>query len=71
MCGSERLSSHLRPCDDLHFLNDLSLLVWGEQVGDIPRVQDHVDVLHKSLILDLVIREEEDSLLSFGPSLQQ
>ena len=42
----------------LHPLQDVRLLVRGEEVGDLPGSQDHTDVLKEGLILDLEYRKD-------------
>ena len=54
------LRPYLVPGDGLHLINDISLLVSRVQVGHIARIQNHRDVLHETLILDLVVGEQED-----------
>ena len=46
------------------YLHDLLLLVHGEQVGHLPRVQHAVHVLQERLLLDLSVRQQEDRLLT-------
>jgi hypothetical protein len=43
------------PGDDLHLVNDVSLLIGRKDVWDIPGVEDHANVLHEGLTLDLVV----------------
>lgn len=38
---------YLCPSNHLHLLNNLSLLVRGEYIRDIPSVEDHVDILYE------------------------
>ena len=52
----------LLPGHRLHFLDQVDLLVGGEQVRDVRGVQDHVDVLHVGLLSDLLVAEEEHRL---------
>lgn len=60
----------LRPGCRLHLFHELSLLIRWEDVGHVTCVQKHVDVFHKRLVLDLVVREEEHSALGGHSGLQ-
>ena len=60
----------LNPGHLLHLLNDLGLLIRGIKVRNISRVENHVDVLHKRLILDLVVTEQENCVLALRTGLQ-
>ena len=55
---------------DLHFFNQLRFFIWREQVWNVSCVENHVDVLHVGLLLDLLIVEEEDGLQSISTRLQ-
>ena len=61
----------LVPGDGLHLLNDLGLLVRGVEVGHVAGVEDHADVLHEALVLDLVVREQEHRRLALAAALDQ
>jgi len=64
-------TSHLFARHSLHLLDDLCLLVGGVQVGHVARVENHADVLHESLVLDLTVSEQEHRVLPFTARLQQ
>ncbi len=66
-----RECTHLRPGNPLHFVDDFGSFFWSVQIRHVTGVQDHTDVLHERLVLDLVVRKQEDSLLSFCSSFQQ
>ncbi len=59
-------ATHLVPRSRLHLLNDLRLLIRREQVRYIRRVQDHVDVLHERLVLNLRVTEQEHGRLALA-----
>lgn len=54
-----------------HLIQYLHFVISPVEVGDVPRVEDHVDVLHHSLVLDLVVRKQEHQRLARGPRLHQ
>ena len=65
------LDAYLVSGGGLHLLDDLGLLVRGEQVRNIGRVEDHVDVLEEGLLLDLRVAEEEDGRFSIAARLHK
>lgn len=50
---------HHSAYDLLHFLLDDWHVFLGEQVGDLPDSQDGIDILHKALLANLIVREHE------------
>ena len=50
---------------------NLHLLILWEHVWNFAAVEDVVDVLHKTLVLDLRVAEEEDCGLVFSTSTPQ
>jgi len=62
--------SHLIASDVLHFLDDLRLLLGAVQVGHVTCVEDHADIFHERLILDLTVREQEHRLSTVTTRLQ-
>ena len=43
-----------------YFFNDLQALFILIQVGNVARIQQHVDILQERLLLDLMVAEQED-----------
>lgn len=51
---------------NLHLINDVCFLISREDVGNIPCIENHTDVLHERLILDLVVRKQEHGPLTIS-----
>lgn len=60
----------LHACDTLYLVNDVCALVGWEDVGHVACVEQHVDVLHKGLVLDLAVIEQEHHVLALQARLQ-
>ena len=69
--GLQRRAPYLFACHALHLLDDLSLLVGRVQVRYIAGVENHADIFHETLILDLTVGEQEHRVLAFTAGFQQ
>ena len=55
----------------LHFLDDLRLLVGSVEVRHVAGVENHADVFHERLVLDLTVGKQKHRVFPFAAGFQQ